>query len=129
MEVGEKDLARLEQGVFGGQRLLDLHDQVGLLECRRVVADHRRARLDITLVGIARAGASVALDHHLVPLLAPSAGGRGGPGRASLLRPPPAAPLLRSVGTRRTLPCSPVRPAWPTLVPGWHAGRAECRDR
>ena len=59
----------LQQRVFGGQRLLDLHHQVGLLERRRVVAHQRRAGLGVIRIGIARAGAGVALDQHLVAAL------------------------------------------------------------
>ena len=66
MQVGEEDLARPQQRVFGGQRLLDLHHQVGLFERRRVVVHQRRAGLLVIRVGIARAGAGVALDQHLV---------------------------------------------------------------
>jgi hypothetical protein len=66
MEVGEEDLPAPQQRVFGGQRLFDLHHQLGFFVHCGVVADHRRARFGITVVGIARAGAGVALYQHLV---------------------------------------------------------------
>ena len=59
----------MQQAVFGGQRLLDLHDDVGLVERRGVVAHHGRAGLRVIRIGIARAGPGIALDQHLMAAL------------------------------------------------------------
>ena len=66
MEIGEEDVARLEQRDFLRLRLLDLHDHVGRLEHRRGVGKDRRAGLLIGLVRAVDAIAGVGLDDHFM---------------------------------------------------------------
>ena len=67
VEVGEQDVARLEQRDLLRLRLLDLDDHVGRLEHRGGVGKDRRAGLLVAAVGAVDAHAGRGLDEHLMP--------------------------------------------------------------
>jgi hypothetical protein len=66
MEVGEENMARLEQGDFRRLRLLDLDDHVGRGEHVCGAAGDPGAGSDIILVRKVDALARMSLDHHFV---------------------------------------------------------------
>jgi hypothetical protein len=78
-------LPRPEQRVLRRQRLFDLHHEVGLLIRRGVVSHHRGTGLLVIGIGVARAGAGVALDQHLMATFDELIGCRGQQGHPVFL--------------------------------------------
>ena len=67
VQVGEEELARAQEGVFGWQRLFDLHHQLCFFEHGRVVIHQPGAGLLVIGVQISGPSARAALDHDLMP--------------------------------------------------------------
>ena len=68
MEVGEQDQARAQKRVFGGQRLFDLENEVGLLPDRFGGFQDMRASRDVVRIREAAPGTGPGLDHDAVPV-------------------------------------------------------------
>ena len=69
MQVGEQDLPAFQPLALFGERLLDLHDHLGLSEHVGAGRDDLGAGADVFLVGRPGPEAGGRLDDHLMPVM------------------------------------------------------------